>query len=109
MKGVSLSWDSSGVAEEGNERHVTPQWLRSIQLFIIFIVFYLMMLSVAQNIWCLVSLLNAFLILTIYPLDTLSFLWGVCHSLSHLCACHTASAIHLIFIIFVVDVGLLLY
>jgi len=30
MKGVSLSWDSSGVAEEGNERHVTPQWLYSI-------------------------------------------------------------------------------
>jgi len=25
MKGVTVSWDSFGVAEEGNERHVTPQ------------------------------------------------------------------------------------
>jgi hypothetical protein len=50
MKGVTVSWDSFGVAEEGNESHVTPQWLCSIQLFFIFIVFYLMMLSIAQNI-----------------------------------------------------------
>lgn len=50
MKGVTSSWDSSGIAEEGNERHVTPQWQCSIQLFIIYIVFYLTMLSVAQNV-----------------------------------------------------------
>jgi hypothetical protein len=60
-----------------------------IQLFIIFIVFYLMMLSVGQNMWCLVSVLNSFFLTMtlIYRLGTLSF-WGVCHSVSVMWCLH---------------------